>query len=214
MNIASRSPRNTLLGPALLSLSAPCWWIGAVAFSPIVGPVYSAPDSATQIKIVSLHSTAWLVQNLCFLSGLLAAAGGLAALTGMLRETRGRQLAQLGLLTTLAATAVGVGVVYTSLTLAERQTPEAPPMYSGAGANPLHIAFGVLTLLGFICYGLALVQSGRLKWTGVAAILLSSVMLFEIVRQRDAFPPLFFYTIPFMFGVRLLFGKRSVWQVP
>ena len=204
--MASFSPRERYLGPALLILSAPCWWIGAFAFFPVVGSVYSAPDSATQIKVVSSHPVAWLVQNLCFLAGLLAAMGGLASLTRMLRQTRGWRFAQVGLLTTVAATAVGVGVVYVCVTLAERQTPAAPRMYSGAGANPLHMPFGVLTLVGFACYGIALVQAGRLRWTGVAGIVLSSLMLAVVTRHGDAFPPLFFYTVPFMFGVRLLFG--------
>ena len=41
-------------------------------------------------------------------------------------------------------------------------------MYSGAGANPLHMVFAVLTLVEFICYGVAFLQFGRLKWTGGA----------------------------------------------
>ena len=194
--MASSSRRDRYLGPALLILSAPCWWIGAFAFFPVVGSVYSAPNSATQIKVVSSHPIAWLAQNLCFLSGLLGATGGLAALTKMLRHTRGWRFARLGLLTNLVATAVGVGVVHVYLTLAERQTAAAPRMYSGEGANPLHIAFGVLTLTGFACYGVALVQSGRLKWTGVAGILLSSLMLAEVARYGDAFPPLFSTLFP------------------
>lgn len=185
-----------------------CWWIGAFAFFPVVGSVYSAPDSVTQIDVVTSHEVAWLAQNLCFLSGLLAAAGGFFALTKMFHETRGRRFAQVGLLTTVAASAVGVGVVYLYLTLAERQSPAAPRMYSGAGANPLHMTFAVLTLVGFVCFGVALVQSGCLKWTGVAGILLSSLMLAGVARHGDAFPPLFFYTVPFIFGVRLLFGQR------
>ena len=197
-----RSYINT--GPALLILSAPCWWLGAFAFFSVVGSAYSATDSASQIEVVTSHPTAWLVQNLCFLSGMLAAAGGLVMLTKMLRGTRGSQLAQIGMLATLAATAVGVGVVYIYVTLAERQTPVMPPMYSGAGVNPLHAVYGVLTLFGFACYGLALVRVG-LKWTGLTSILLSSIMLVEVVRHRDAFPPLFFYTVPFILGVRLLF---------
>ena len=213
MNTAGRNPRNAYFGPTLLLLSAPCWWVGAFAFFPIVGSVYNAPDSSTQLRIVSNHPTAWLAQNLCFLLGLLAAAGGFAALTKMLRETRGWRFAQLGLVTTLVATSVGLGVLYIYVMLVDTQTPDAPPMYSGAGANPLHMAFGVLTLVGFICYGVALLQFGRLKWTGATAIFLSGVMLIEVVRLRDAFPPLFFYTVPFMLGVRLLFPKRSAWQV-
>ena len=150
--------RGMRLGLALLLLSAPCWWIGAFAFFPVLGQVYSAPDSATQLRIVSNHPTAWIAQNLCFLLGLLAASAGLAVLTPSLRGTRGWRFAQLGLLTTISATVVGMGVVYNSLTLAERQTPDVPPMYSGAGANPLHTCFGVLTLVGFIFYGVALVR--------------------------------------------------------
>ena len=198
----------THMGPALLILSAPCWWVGAFAFLSVVGSAYSATDSASQIRVVTSHPTAWLAQNLCFLSGLLAAAGGLVTLTKMLSGTPGSWLAQIGMLATLAATAAGVGVVYISVTLAERQTPDMPPIYSGAGANPLHAVYGVLTLLGFVCYGLALVRVG-LKWTGVTSILLSSVMLVEVARHGDAFPPLFFYTVPFILGVRLLSRRRA-----
>ncbi|MGH9874148.1 MAG: hypothetical protein ACRD9S_16990 [Pyrinomonadaceae bacterium] len=201
------------IGPALLILSAPCWWIGAFAFFSVVGSVYNATDSAAQIKVVAGHPTAWLVQNLCFLLGMLAAAGGLVTLTKMLRGTRGSWLAQIGMLTTLAATVAGVGVLYISLTLAERQTPNMPPMYSGAGVNPLHAVYGLLTLLGFVFYGLALVRVG-LKWTGLISILLSSIMLVEVVRHLDAFPPLFFYTVPFILGVRLLFRQQGVADEP
>ena len=198
----------THMGPALLILSAPCWWVGAFAFSSVVGPAYSATDSASQIKVVTSHPTAWLAQNLCFLSGLLAAAGGLLTLTKMLSGTPGSRLGQIGMLATLAATAAGVGVVYVCVTLAERQTPDMPPMYSGAGANPLHAVYGMLTLLGFLCYGLALVRVG-LKWAGLTSILLSGVMLVEVARHGDAFPPLFFYTVPFILGVCLLFRQRA-----
>ena len=126
MNIAGRNPRNAYFGPALLLLSAPCWWVGAFAFFPIVGSVYNAPDSSTQLRIVSNHPTAWLAQNVCFLLGLLAAAGGFAALTTMLRAKPGSRFAQLGLLTTLVATSVGLGVLYIYVTLADRQTPMRP----------------------------------------------------------------------------------------
>jgi hypothetical protein len=210
MNTGDRKPPNAYVGPALLLLSAPCWWVGAFAFFPIVGSVYDAPDSATQITIVSNHPTAWLAQNLCFLLGILAAAGGFAALTTIFRETPGWRFAQLGLLTTLAATSVGLGVLYRYVTLAD-STADAPPMYAGAGANPLHMVFAVLTLVGFVCYGVALVQCRHLKWTGATAILLSGAMLAEVARLRDAFPPLFFYAVPFMLGVRLLFTRRSAW---
>ena len=70
----------------------------------------------------------------------------------MLREKPGGRFAQLGLFVTIAATAVGVGVLYVYLTLADRQTPSSSPMHSGAGANPLHVPFGVLTLVGFSCF--------------------------------------------------------------
>ena len=100
---------NARLGLALLLLSAPCWWIGAFASFPVLGEIYTAPDSATQVRIVSNHPTAWLAQNLCFLLGLLAATVGLAVLTPILRSKRGWRFAQLGLLTTMAATAAGVG---------------------------------------------------------------------------------------------------------
>jgi len=206
------------LGPALLILSAPCWWVGAFGFFSLVGSVYSAPDSATQIRVVTDHPTAWLVQNLCFLLGLLAAAGGLVTFAANLRGTPARSLAQLGMFATLAATAAGMAVFYVSLTIRERQTPEMPPLFTGARSDPLHAAYGVLTLVGFVCYGLALTRLGRLRWTGVTCILLSSLMLVAVVRHGDAFPPLFFYTVPFILGVRLLIvlrhgGLREV-QVP
>jgi hypothetical protein len=203
---SSRSYRH--VGPALLILSAPCWWVGAFAFFSVVGSAYSATDSASQIKVVTSHPTAWLAQNLFFLSGVLAAAGGLVTVTKMLSGTPGSQLARIGMLATLAATTAGVGVVYVSVTLAERLTPDMPAMYSGAGGNPLHAVYGVLTLLGFVCYGLALVRVG-LRWTGLTSILLSSVLLVEVARHGDAFPPLFFYTVPFILGVRLLFRQRA-----
>ena len=86
-------------------------------------------------------------------------------------------------------------------------------MYSGAGANPLHMPFAVLTLVGFICYGVALLQFGRLKWTGATAILLSGVMLVEVVRLRDAFPALSFYIVTVHVGcspaVSQAFGLAS-----
>jgi hypothetical protein len=205
----TRSSRShTYLGPVLLILSAPCWWVGAFAFFPLVGSVYTAHDSLTQIEVVTNHPTAWIAQNLCFLSGLLAATGGLVAVTKMLRGTRGWRLAQLGLVASLAATAAGMGVVYRYLTLVQRQTPDTPPLYSGAGANPLHATYAVLTLVGLVCYGLALILLGRPKWTGAISILLSSLMLVQVVRHGDAFPPLFFYTVPFILGVRLLFRQR------
>ena len=101
----------------------------------------------------------------------------------------------------------GVGVVYLYLTSSVRQTSESPPMYSGAGANPLHMPFAVLTLVAFICYGFALVRVRGLRTAGIVAIALSIVMLAQVTRQRDAFPPLFFYTVPFILGVRLLFRR-------
>ena len=64
-----------------------------------------------------------------------------------------------------------------------------PPMYSGAGVNPLPAVYGVLTLFGFACYGLALVRVG-LKWTGLTSILLSSINPVEVVGHRDASPTL------------------------
>jgi hypothetical protein len=127
-------------------------------------------------------------QNVCFLSEILATAGGFTALTRMLRGKRGWRFAKLGLCASLAA--AGAGVLYMSLMLAERQT-DMPPMYSGVRANPLHAAFGVMTLLGLVCYGLAFVRLGRLKWTGVISILLSGLMLVEVMHHGDAFPPLF-----------------------
>ena len=82
----------THMGPALLILSAPCWWVGAFAFLSVVGPVYSVTDSASQIMVVPSHPTAWLAQNLCFLSGLLAAAGGLVTLTNNTRLSKLRSI--------------------------------------------------------------------------------------------------------------------------
>jgi hypothetical protein len=177
--MASSSRRDRYLGPALLILSAPCWRIGAFAFFPVVGSVYSAPDSATQIKVVSIRPIAWLAQNLCF---LLAAARGNGR-TGRTNEDAAShawlavRTARLDLLTTLVVTAVGVGVVYVYLTLAERQTAAAPRLYSGEGANPLHMAFGVLTLTGFACYGVVLVQSGRSEVDGSGR---------DLAKQSDA----------------------------
>ena len=209
MTTATSSTWKRHIAPVLLILSAPCWWIGAFAFFQIVGSVYDAPDSATQIDVVSRHPIAWFAQNLCFVSGMLASAGGLFALTKILDRTPGRRFGQHGLLITAAATAVGVGVVYLYLTLAQRLTPDAPPMYSGAGTNPLHVPFAVLTLIGFVCYGVALVQTERLKWTGVAGIVLSSLMLVGVALHGDAFPPLFFYTVPLVFGIRLLLATGN-----
>ena len=39
--MVNNNPRMTNLGLALLLLSAPCWWIGAFAFFPVVGAVYN-----------------------------------------------------------------------------------------------------------------------------------------------------------------------------
>jgi hypothetical protein len=208
MTIATSSPWKKYAAPVLLILSASCWWVGAFAFFQIVGSVYDAPDSATQIDVVSRHPIAWFEQNLCFVLGMLASAGGLFALTKILDRTPGRRFGQHGLLITAAATAVSIGVVYVYLTLAKRLMPDAPPMYSGAGANPLHVPFAVLTLMGFVFYGVALVQTANLRWTGVTGILLSGLMLVAVSLHGDAFPPLFFYTIPLIFGIRLLFGSR------
>ena len=192
-------------GLRLLLLSAPCWWIGAFSFFRLVGGVYNVQDSAAQLRIIGNHPIAWQAQNLCFLVGVLATFGGLTALTTMLHETRARRLADCGLVTTLIATVLGIGVVYRAVNVHAWLTATSPPMYSGAGANPVHTAFGVLTLVGFICYGLALISLQPLRWTGVVAIMLSTVMLVQVAQHRDAFPPLFFYTVPFVFGVRLLF---------
>jgi hypothetical protein len=61
---------------ALLITSALCWWVGAFALFPFVGSVYTASDSYTQIREVTEHRTAWLLQNLLFLLGMLGQASG------------------------------------------------------------------------------------------------------------------------------------------
>ena len=203
--MASQNPHIMKWGLRLLLLSAPCWWIGAFGFLRVVGAVYDAQDSAAQLSIIGNHPIAWQGQNLCFLCGVLATCGGLVTLTAMLHETWARRFAVGGLVTTLIATVLGIGVVYRALNAHAWLMATSPPMYSGAGTNPLHTMFGVLTLVGFIGYGLALVSLQPLRWTGVVAIVLSTGMLVQVAQRHDAFPPLFFYTVPFMFGVRLLF---------
>jgi hypothetical protein len=208
MTVANSSSGNRYLAAALLIVSAPCWWIGAFAFFQVVGSVYKASDSVTQIDVVTSHPIAWFAQNRCFISGMLASGGGALHVDKDIGPNERASVRAAWMLTTLAATAVGIGVVYLYLTLAQRLTPEAPPIYSGASTNPLHIPFAVLTLIGFACYGIALIQTGRLRWTGVVGILLSSLMLVGVVQGGDAFPPLFFYTVPLIFGIRLLFGNK------
>lgn len=191
-------------GLSLLLLSAPCWWIGAFGFFPFVGAVYDAQDSTVQLRIIRQHPIAWNTQNLCFLVGVLATLGGLAIVTTMLRENWPRRLADCGLVTMVVASVLGIAVLYRAVSVREWLTAASPPMYSGARNTPLHTTFGVVTLVGFILYGLAFISLKSLKWTGAVAITLSAVMLDQVARHRDAFPPLFFYTVPFIFGVRLL----------
>ena len=192
---------------ALLIASALCWWVGAFALFPVIDSVYTASDSYTQIREITEHRTAWLVQNFLFLLGMLAAGVGLVCLAKRLKGMRGQHFARLGLVSIVAATVAGLGMIYSLLRFPETQALDAPPMFSGAGTHPLHTAYGVLTLLAFICYGVTFFQRGR-RVVAVVSILLSGAMLVAVINRRDNFPPLFFYLVPFLFGVHLLFGPR------
>jgi len=207
MMYSNLSLRTTNWIAALLITSALCWWVGALALFPVIGSVYTASDSYTQIREVTEHRTAWSVQNLLFLLGMLAASVGLVCLAKGLKGMRGRHFARLGLVSIVVATVAGLGMFYSLLRFPENQTLDAPPMFSGAGSHPLHATYGVLTLVAFICYGVTFFQCGQ-RGVAVVSILLSSAMLVAVINRRDNFPPLFFYLVPFLFGVRLLFGRR------
>ncbi len=182
------------------------WWIGALAFLPILADAYQSADFSQRMATIAAHRGAWLGQNLLFLVGTVATAAGLSLLVRPLHHRGLIRPAQLGRIAIVAAALLWTIIIYFLLAIPAEDVHAAaqlPVVYEAIDTWIWRLASG-LTLGSFIAYGVAFLGSGLPRWVGASTVAASAAMLAGAIVVGNTTPPLLFFLVPFAIGAVLL----------
>ncbi len=161
-----------------------------------VSQVYIAPTPAAKLQIIYSDRTAWTASQVLF--GLVAsiAAIGLGFVAYHLRATPGAVWAYLGLGAVILGAVFWEGYVYL-------RTIDPEGFAEGGPVGWLFPAYALLTQFGLLAFGVAYLQAGYPAWLGGITVA-GAVIFFIIFFVFKDIPPLLYYILTFIIGVRLM----------
>jgi hypothetical protein len=162
--------------------------------------LYDTEDIGQRVAVIASSQVRWNVSQLLFALGAAVPAVGFVMLAFSQRGTRPDWLFFLGAVLFAAGAAIEMWLVY-------RQTLDPAAFWEGA-QTPAIIGFGflLLTLLGMLCLGIAMILGGFPPWMGYllggTAVLL--LIVTAILRgQGGFFVSIIAYSVTFIVGFAL-----------
>ncbi len=165
------------------------------AFLP-VSQVFAEPSPAAKLEIITSNPTAWTTAQVLFGLGASIAAIGLGFVSYHLRDTPGAVWAYIGLVAVILGAVFWDGHVYLRAI-----DPEG--FVEGRLIGWLFPAYALLTQAGLIAFGVAYLRAGYPAWLG-GVTLGGAVIFFIVFFVFKDIPPLVYYILTFMAGVRLM----------
>ncbi|HEX6159824.1 MAG TPA: hypothetical protein VF111_06635 [Thermoanaerobaculia bacterium] len=175
-----------------------CWLVGALAFGPVLSDVYGAPDNASRQAAIAAHLVPWIVQNLLFFAGVVAAAFGLSRLVTCIGG-RGHRIGRMGRallwLAVLAWTILFFGLI---------ATPLGVPFAKQIVTRTFWMAAAFTTLAAFVMIGLSLMASRAAIVAGAWMAVASALLFCAVIAMRTTLPPLLFFQVLLVAGLALI----------
>lgn len=173
-------------------------YVAAMVVSP---RLYQEPVIANRVAIIAEKHTRWIVSQLFFGLGMALPAAGILLLAISQRDTPIAWLYYLGAAFFAAGSLIGMWLVY-------RQTLDPVAFWEGVQI-PLIIGYGflLLTLVGMLCVGIAMLQGGFPSWVGYmlagSAVIFMVAMLFSR-GEGGFFISVLIYLVYFIAGIVIL----------
>jgi hypothetical protein len=165
------------------------------AFVP-VSQVFAEPSPAAKLEIIDSNPTAWSTAQAVFGLGGSITAIGLGFVAYHLRDTPGAVWAYIGLVAVILGAALWEGHVYLRAI-----DPEG--FVEDRLIGWLFPAYALLTQAGLIAFGVAYLRAGYPAWLGGVTVG-GAVIFFIVFFAFKDIPPLLYYILTFMAGVRLM----------
>ena len=165
------------------------------AFVP-VSQVFAESSPAAKLEIITSNRTAWSTAQVLFGLGGSITAIGLGFVAYHLRGTPGAVWAYIGLVAVILGAAFWEGHVYLRAI-----DPEG--FVEDRLIGWLFPAYALLTQAGLIAFGVAYLRAGYPSWLG-GVTLGGAVIFFIVFFVFKDIPPLLYYILTFMAGVRLM----------
>jgi hypothetical protein len=182
---------------AILLLVGSVLFISA-AFMP-VSQVYIAPTPDAKLQIIYSDRTGWIASQVLFGLGASIAAIGLGFVAYHLRTTPGAVWAYIGL------GAVILGAVFWEWYVYIR-TLDPEGFAEGGPIGWLFPAYALLTQSGLLVFGVAYLRAGYPAWLGGITIV-GAVIFFIVFLILKDIPPLLYYFLTFIAGIRHIMGR-------
>ena len=165
------------------------------AFMP-VSWVFAEPSPAAKLEIIDSNRTAWATSQVLFGLGATIAAIGLGFVAYHLRGTPGAVWACIGLVAVILGAVFWDGHVYLRAI-----DPEG--FVEGRLIGWLFPAYALLTQAGLMAFGVAYLRAGYPAWLGGVTVG-GAVIFFIVYFVFKDIPPMVYYFLTFMAGVRLM----------
>ena len=165
------------------------------AFLP-VSQVFAEPSPAAKLEIITSKRTAWSTAQVLFGLGASIAAIGLGLVAYHLRDTPGAVWAYIGLWAVILGAVFWEGYVYL-------RTIDPEAFAEGGPIGWLFPAYALLTQFGLLAFGVAYLRAGYPSWLGGITIT-GAVIFFIVFFVLKDIPPLFYYILTFIIGIRLM----------
>lgn len=172
----------------------------AAAFSPI-SRIFGMPDAAQRLEVIAAAPVQWRLAQALFALGSIVTVVGIGLLALRMAD-RG-----FSIYLTTSTVVMAVGAVLWSWHVYVRAVD--PAMFT-AGDIPLWLfaGYSLLTMLGLVLLGTALLHAGLAPWVGWLAIGSAALFLVLAVIFGDM-PPFVYYLITLTIGVVLYRAAAS-----
>lgn len=178
--------------------SGVCWLIGALAFAPVLSDVYAATDGPARQAAIAAHLLPWIVQNLFFFAGVVAAAFGLSRLVTCIGG-RGHRIARSGRILLWIAV-----VGWTVLFFGQIATPLGVPLAKQIVTRTFWMSAAFATLAAFVMIGLSLIASRAAIVAGAWMAVASALLFCALIAMRTTLPPLLFFQVLLIAGIAMM----------
>ena len=165
------------------------------AFLP-VSQVFAEPSPAAKLEIITSNRTAWSTAQVLFGLGASIAAIGLGFVAYHLSGTPGAVWAYIGLAAVILGAVFWDGHVYLRAI-----DPEG--FVEGGPIGWLFTAYALLTQAGLLAFGVSYLRAGYPVWLGGITVA-GAVIFFIVFFVFKDIPPLLYYILTFIIGVRLM----------
>ncbi|MHB1135136.1 MAG: hypothetical protein ACYC4L_22415 [Chloroflexota bacterium] len=164
------------------------------AFNPSAS-VFMQPTPARKLAVLRRHPRLWLLSQPLFGGGATLAALGVGLLAPQLRPSLAAQIGY------LAAGLLLVGALCWDWDVYRRAVDPTRFAHGGLAAWPFTV-YTVLTNLGLLAFGVALLAAGFPSWLGAIVIGGGAVFLVAYLIFRDL-PPFLYYVVLGLVGLQI-----------